>query len=226
MKWLINFLNSSIGQKFLMAITGLFLCSFLLIHLIGNLQLFVNDNGLKFNAYAKFMTTNPVIKFTSYGLYLSILLHAIKGFALAFSNKKAKGQRYAAKTNENSSFLSKGMAVWGSAIFIFIGVHMYNFWAKMHFDKNMPIDSENNKNLYKIVSEAFTHETFGIPLSIFYVLSMLMLSFHLIHGFQSAFQTFGLNHKKYTPTIKILGFVFSVIVPLGFAILPIYFLVK
>ena len=90
MRWFIDFMTSSIGKKLVMSLTGLFLISFLVIHLIGNLQLLYTDGGKSFNIYAKFMTTNPVIKFISIGLYAGILLHAIQGLLIVFSNKKAK----------------------------------------------------------------------------------------------------------------------------------------
>ena len=95
MNWLTSFLQSSIGRKLLMALTGLFLCAFLLVHLIGNLQLFKHDHGLAFNTYAVFMTSNPFIKFTSYGLYATIIFHAFWGLYLVYLNKKARPQTYA-----------------------------------------------------------------------------------------------------------------------------------
>lgn len=222
MKWLINFLNSSLGNKVLMSLTGLFLSSFLLVHLSGNLQLLKGDGGLAFNAYAHFMTTNPIIKFTSYGLYASILLHAIKGIGLYMANRKAKGQgykvtRYAQKGA--SAISSRNMALLGTIVLGFLGLHMAQFWGRMHFTE-MPIDAAGNKDLFLIVKEAFQVEWVVIV----YLISMIALAFHLVHGFQSAFQTLGLNHKKYTPIIKAVGLIFAIVVPAGFAVLPIYFL--
>lgn len=221
MTWLINFLNSSLGQKLLMSLTGLFLCSFLLVHLAGNLQLLAGDGGVSFNAYAAFMTSNPLIKFISYGLYFFILLHAVKGFALAFSNRKARGpQGYKVQSGGKApnKFISNNMALWGLIIFAFIGLHMSQFWYRMKFGE-MPMQGEY-KDLYTIVAEAFQQEWVVAV----YVLSLVALSLHLIHGFQSAFQTLGVNHKKYTPVIKIVGLVFSIVIPLGYMVLPIYFL--
>jgi len=129
-------LKSSIAKKYWMALTGLFLCLFLVGHLLGNLQLFASgEEGRRaFNEYAHFMQTNPFIKVMSYLTYFSILFHAIDGIMLAVQNKKARPVAYAMNNAKaNSSSASRKMAVLGSIIFIFIVTHMVNFWAKMHF---------------------------------------------------------------------------------------------
>ena len=221
--WLLKFFNSSIGSKLIMSLTGLFLCSFLLVHMAGNLQLFVSDQGASFNAYAKFMTSNPLIKTISYGLYAMILLHAVKGILIWLYNRNAKGQTYAGKEKSDTEFrfASHNMATLGIIVFAFIGTHMYNFWAKMHFG-TVPPDAAGNKNLYILVAEAFQNPI----LVAFYVVSMIALSLHLLHGFSSGFQTLGLNHKKYTPIIKSTGITFAILVPLGFAAMPLFFYMK
>lgn len=221
--WLLKFFNSSIGSKLIMSLTGLFLCTFLLVHMAGNLQLFVSDQGAAFNAYAKFMTSNPLIKTVSYGLYAMILLHAVKGILIWLYNRNAKGQAYAGreKSDTRFRFAAHNMATLGIIVFAFIGTHMFNFWAKMHFT-TMPTDAAGNKDLYKLVAEAFQN-----PILVgFYVVSMMALSLHLLHGFASGFQTLGLNHKKYTPIIQATGTAFSILVPLGFAAMPLFFFVK
>ncbi|WP_338408878.1 succinate dehydrogenase cytochrome b subunit [uncultured Flavobacterium sp.] len=132
-------IKSSIAKKYWMALTGLFLCLFLAGHLAGNLQL-IFGTSLQFNEYALFMTSNPAVKLLSYVTYISIIFHAIDGILLTIQNKKARPIAYA-KNNpaKNSSFSSRNMAVLGTVIMVFIATHMVNFWAKMHFDKNMPI---------------------------------------------------------------------------------------
>lgn len=229
MSWFTNFLTSSIGQKFVMSITGLFLISFLIVHLAGNLKLLYDDGGEAFNVYAYFMTHNPLIKTVSYVLYISILVHAIQGWLLWRKNRAARGpQGYAIKNTKtvwNTKFSSVRMGWLGTIIFIFIAIHMYQFWLQMKLDK-LPYATyggEEYKDLYWIVSQ--TYENVGFVL--FYVLSMVVISFHLWHGFESAFQTLGLDHKKYTPVIKFVGRAYAVIIPIGFAIIPLYmFLVK
>ena len=133
-------LKSSIAKKYWMALTGLFLCLFLAGHLAGNLQLLVPNNALNFNQYALFMTSNPAVKLLSYLTYISIIFHAIDGIYLAIQNQKARPVAYAmSNPSKNSSFSSRNMAVLGTIILVFISTHMINFWAKMHFDANMPL---------------------------------------------------------------------------------------
>lgn len=130
-------LTSSIAKKYWMALTGLFLCTFLVGHLLGNLQLIfkVGEEGRRaFNEYAYFMQHNIFIKVLSYLTYISILFHAIDGLLLAFQNKKARPQKYAYNNpNANSSMVARQMALLGTIILVFIATHMVNFWAKMHF---------------------------------------------------------------------------------------------
>lgn len=216
MNWLVKFLTSSIGKKIIMSLTGLFLCSFLLIHLIGNLQLLKDDGGLAFNVYAKFMTSNPLIKTTSYLLYGSILLHTIQGLMLWRINKKAKGNTPGG-VNKSSTFASRNMALLGTIVLVFIVIHMRQFWFEYKFGE-VGLDTNGYKNLYASVAFAFEQW----PYVLLYVLSMIAIAYHLSHGFQSGFQTLGLSHPKYTPAIKKLGLGFAILIPLGFAIIPIY----
>ncbi|MEM9917396.1 MAG: succinate dehydrogenase cytochrome b subunit [Bacteroidota bacterium] len=221
MGWFSTFLTSSIGRKTIMSLTGLFLISFLVIHLVGNLQLLLPDDGEKFNLYAKFMTTNPLIKTVSYLLYASILLHAIQGILIWRKNKAARGSRYAVATASNTSFASRNMGWLGVVILVFIIIHMYQFWFQMKFGTMgmKTYDGMQVKNLYGPVALAFKNIAFVI----FYVISMTVIAFHLFHGFQSAFQTLGLNHKKYTPLIKLIGAACAILVPAGFAVIPVFF---
>lgn len=205
-----------------MSLTGLFLCSFLIVHLSGNFQLLKGDNGLQFNEYAKFMTTFPLIKALSYGLYAGFLLHIIDGLVLAYQNKKARPVSYGySKPGSSSSWASRNMAVLGTIILVFLIVHLRNFWYEMHFG-SIPMDSAGNKDLYSVVSAAFS-QWWYVAL---YVVAMAAVAYHLLHGFQSAFQTLGLNHQKYTPAIKAIGYVFSIAVPLGFASIPIIMFIQ
>lgn len=250
MSWVITTLTSSIGKKLLTALTGLFLCTFLVVHLIGNLQLLYSDEGLAFNTYARFMTTNPVIKVTSYILYSSILFHAFLGLYLVYKNKKARPVGYGAVDNQ-SVWASRNMGILGTMILVFIVVHMADFWREYHYSdlayKKYTIDAmagttitevltgvkkgthfdytiENGvrtviaKDLYAECQEAFEEWWYVL----LYVLSMAALAFHLSHGFQSGFQTLGLNHKKYTGGIKTFGFVFAIVIPAAFAFIPVY----
>lgn len=217
MSWLSETLTSTLGRKLVMALTGLFLVTFLIVHLSGNFQLLMNDNGEAFNAYAKFMTTNPLIKAASYILYGGILIHVIWSIILTAQNRKARPVRYAVeKSAANSAWNSRNMGVLGTIILIFLIIHLRNFWYEMHFGE-ITVDINGNKDLFKVVSAAFAQ-----PLYVaLYVLSMVGLGYHLSHGFASGFQTLGLNHPKYTPFIKKLGNLIAILIPLGFAIIPI-----
>lgn len=259
MSWLTQTLTSSIGKKLVMALTGLFLCSFLIVHMSGNLQLFKHDDGLAFNVYAVFMTTNPLVKTISYGLYAFILLHAFEGLYLTYQNRQARGaKRYVSYNGKaNSTWFSRNMAVLGTVLLVFIVVHMSNFWFEYKFgyvpytqyEQNLatgevtatPYEGEIKnkleefvredtntrvviaKDLYRSVMEGFKN-----PLLVFfYVLSMFAVSFHLVHGFRSAFQTLGINHLKYNGLLNFLGIgVFGIIIPIGFALMPLYFYFK
>ncbi len=267
-------LKSSIAKKYWMALTGLFLCLFLAGHLAGNLQLIFSDASA-FNKYALFMTTNPAVKILSYLTYISILFHAVDGFLLTYQNAKARPIGYAKNNpSKNSSFSSRNMAVLGTLILVFIVTHMVNFWAKMHFDEKMPLQTitveqmgqkmdyyvttdtgkffpadsaqlaqsgleiknrtefynkqanvkmgEGYKDLHKITVAFFKDPKFGLIATIAYVLAMFVLAFHLLHGFQSAFQSLGLNNPKYMPAIKGFGKAFAIVVPLLFAAIPVY----
>lgn len=223
MSWFSTFLTSSVGRKLVMSLTGLFLIIFLVVHLIGNLQLLLDDGGEQFNHYAEFMTSNPLIKTVSYLLYASILVHAFQGWLLWRNNSAARETKYAVKvtrTVNTSSFASRNMGWLGTVIFIFILLHLYQFWLQMKLG-NLPManyDGEQVKDLYTIVAEAYTNPIYVA----FYVISMVIIAYHLLHGFQSAFQTLGLNHHKYSPLIRTVGRIYAIVVPLAFAIIPIY----
>ena len=221
MSWVSNFLTSSIGQKLIMSLTGLFLILFLVVHLIGNLQLLMNDGGQAFNEYAYFMTHNKFIKTISYGLYAFIVIHAIQGILIWRKNRMARSSRYAVNKANGASWASRNMGWLGVVILAFILVHMYQFWLQMKLGNTEMVSYGGNeiKDLYSLVSVAFQDVGFVI----FYVASMIFIAFHLWHGFQSSFQSLGLNHKKYTPFIQGLGKVYAIVVPLGFAIIPLVF---
>lgn len=207
-----------------MALTGLFLVLFLITHLAGNLQLLdmSPDGQLQFNAYAKFMTTFPVVKAISYLLYLSILFHAFDGFLLAFQNRKARPVKYAyEKPNANSAWYARQMALLGTLLLVFIVIHMRGFWYEMHWG-NIGMDANGNKDLYTVVAAAFS-QSWYVAL---YVVMMAVLAFHLLHGFQSAFQSLGLNHPRYTPLVKNIGVFIAVVLPVFFALIPVWMFVN
>jgi succinate dehydrogenase / fumarate reductase, cytochrome b subunit len=223
MSWFTRTFSSTIGRKIIMSLTGLFLCSFLVIHLAGNLQLLREDGGQAFNIYSRFMSTNVIIRSIEVFLFLGFIFHIYDGLYLAYHNRKARGrQRYAVnRPEENSNWSSRNMALLGTILLVFLVLHLYNFFYVARFGELDPVEIEGvvYKNVYTIVVSAFQIWWYVA----IYVISMIALAYHLIHGFASAFQTLGLNHKKYTPAIKAFGYGFSIIISAGFAMLPLYF---
>ncbi|TAG07377.1 MAG: succinate dehydrogenase [Cytophagia bacterium] len=224
--WLINFLASTIGRKLLMALTGTFLILFLLVHLIGNLQLLLPDKGVAFNEYAYFMGHNKLIQVVSIGNFFFIVLHIIVSIVLTLSNQKARPVAYAYQAkDQKSSSASRQMMILGSIILLFLVMHLAHFWAKSKFGGLAETTLSGGVTGHNLYLE--TVEVFKIWwIAVIYVVCMIGVAFHLVHGFQSAFQTFGLNHKKYTPLIKTLGLGFSILVPLLYALIPIVIFIQ
>lgn len=210
-----KFLFSSIGNKLLVAITGLFLILFLVVHLLGNLMLLINEHqGEQFNAYSEVMGTNLLIKVIAWVLYISILAHTYKGISIWLKNRSARGPiKYSVKSGSNSSWASRNMALLGTLIFFFIAIHMGHFWYWFKFT-DRAVDATH----FEIVQATF-QQPWVVTV---YVLGCIALGWHLMHGFQSAFQTLGLRRGKYNQLIKGIGMAFSIAVPLSFALIPIF----
>jgi succinate dehydrogenase / fumarate reductase, cytochrome b subunit len=202
-----NFLNSSIGKKIIVGLTGLFLISFLVVHVGINTTILFNDNGETFNSAAHFMSHNWVIRVMEIGLLVGLLAHIGMTLKLYFENKATRPVGYAVTNgNANSKWYSRSMTLLGTLLLIFLVLHMADFW--WHTKKSIYITGEE-ENPFIEVRDALQQWYILIP----YLLGFFALGFHLLHGFPSAFQTLGLNHKKYTPVIKFLGTAFSIVVP-------------
>ena len=213
--------SSSLGKKYLMALTGLFLCSFLVIHFLGNITLFTDP--VQFNEYTRFMSSNPIIRVMEIVLVAGFLTHIIDAIILTRANKKAQPVKYA-MDKKQSSWYSRNMGLTGTIILVFLILHLQSFWYEYKFGEVlMTVDSNGDeiKDMFTIVKTAFSEWWY----SAIYVLAMILLGSHLNHGFQSAFQSVGLRHKKYTPTIKMLGTGFSISITIGFISFPIYFFI-
>jgi succinate dehydrogenase / fumarate reductase cytochrome b subunit len=246
--------NSSLGKKLIMALTGLFLCTFLIVHLGGNLLLFKDDSGYGFNAYANFLTHFPPIEVVAYFLYLCILVHAVYALVLTLRNRGARPVSYAAHNDSPASWSSKNMGLLGSILLLFIVIHMGDFWFNYKYKDVLgfkeyktnlvtgertvsdfkpqyagfenSVSTEGNieivrvKDLHARVVYSFSHLWYVL----FYVIAMVAVSFHLLHGFQSAFRTLGWVHRKFTPVVCFIGtWFFAVIIPLGFAAMPVVY---
>lgn len=214
MGWVSESLNSSIGKKFIMALTGTLLMMFLLVHLVGNIMLYFGPDA--FNTYVKILdSVKPLIRVIEVILAIIFISHIFNGIWLRFENKKANPQKYAVNaTRQNTEVSSRTMILTGSFILLFLIIHLYTFWAKFNFSEL----SESEK-FYSFITNSFKDPLFaGV-----YFVAMLFLGFHLNHAFQSAFQTFGWNSRKYGAFIKKLGFWYAVFVSAVFASIPLYF---
>jgi succinate dehydrogenase cytochrome b subunit len=216
MDWFFKFVDSSVGKKLIMALTGLFLFLFLIEHLLGNLLLLRNDGGRTFMEYAENLESpyNWIIRITEIILFIAFAWHIINGIRLWWKNRNARQVKYKLnRSSENSTFFSRFMIQSGSIVFIFLVIHLRTFFIPYRF-------GNPGNSMYQGVVEAFSNPIYAC----FYVFAMILLAFHLIHGVQSSFQTLGLNHKKYTLFVKRLGIVLSILICAGFAVIPIYFL--
>jgi succinate dehydrogenase / fumarate reductase cytochrome b subunit len=214
-----NAFSSSIGKKLIMGITGLFLISFLVVHCFLNSFVFFDNTGVLFNEGAHFMATNWIIRAMEVVLMAGLLAHIIQGLRLTIQNRAARPVRYAVNNgNANSKWYSRSMGLLGTLILIFLIVHLSQFWTVSRFTGIPTVDASGHEDLYAVMKETFSNIWFVV----LYVLSMISLAYHLLHGFSSAFQTMGWNHKKYTPIIKAVGVWFSILIPLIFAAMPVW----
>ncbi len=211
-----KFMGSSITKKLVMALAGIFLLLFLPVHLGINFLL-LNEDPVPFNEAAHFMATFPPIKIFEVVLLLTFLIHIVWGIILQIQNWMARPVGYKVTNYSQTSFFSKFMIYTGGIVLIFLVIHFINFYLmKLGMVEGDP------ENFYK---EA--HDLFQLPgYLVFYLFSFVILGFHLHHAFQSAFQTLGWNHHKYTPAIKAIGLIYSIIIPLGFFIIPILIYLK
>jgi len=223
-----NYLTSTIFRKVLAAFSGLFLITFLIGHLVGNLQLFIPgvEGQTQFNKYAFFMTTNPIVKVLSIITYTAILLHVLITLYLAIQSRRARPVRYAVSSgNDNSDWSSRNMSVLGIIILFFLIVHMKSFWYKMHFGE-MPYqylsDGTKIKDLHLITTSAFQNPLY----TFFYVFCMIALALHLKHGVESAIQTVGLKIPSYEKFFKYIAMIIALSIPTAFASIPVYLFIK
>ena len=223
-----NYFTSTIFRKVLASLSGLFLVTFLVGHLVGNLQLFIPgvQGQTQFNKYALFMTTNPIVKILSIITYSAILLHIVITLYLVIQSRKARPIGYAVSAgNDSSGWSSRNMAILGTVILFFLVVHLKSFWYKMHFGE-MPYqylsDGTKIKDLYLVTTSAFQNPFY----TFFYVFCMGALSLHLKHGVESAIQTVGLKIPSYEKPFKYAATVIAFSIPAVFASIPIYLFIS
>ncbi len=202
---------ASISKKFTMALAGLFLITFLPVHLAINLMLLKSD-PVPFTQAAHFMATFPLVKIMELVLFATILIHVSYGIYLQIVNWLARPVGYAGGSKSETSFFSRFMIWTGATIFTFLVLHFFNFYfVKIGLVKGDP------ENFY-----AMAHGLFKVPAyNYIYLICFSVLGFHLYHAFSSAFQTLGLNHRIWTPVVKTVALIYSIIIPAGFAVIPI-----
>ena len=212
---------SSLTKKIVMTLAGLFLMTFLLVHLSINLCLLRDDDGLWFNAAAHFMGTNYVVKVFEVFLFGGLIIHIIFGIILQIKNWMSRPVGYKVCNQSDTSFFSKYMIYTGGIIFIFLIIHFINFYfIKMGWVQSVIPLEDGEPNFYKIANLLFTNSMY----SIVYIVLISILGFHLNHAFQAGFQSLGLNHPVYTPYIKAFSTIYSIIIVIGFNTIPIFYL--
>jgi succinate dehydrogenase / fumarate reductase cytochrome b subunit len=224
-----QFFTSSLGKKFTMGLTGFFLITFLIVHCGINAMIFFNDGGQTFNHWGHFMGSNLIIRTMEIGLFVFLILHIVQGLMLWAQNNKARPIKYAKNdANSNSKWYSRSMGLLGTLILLFLILHLYHFWTPSRFG-DYGIGIKLDETTLSDYNDQKVHDLYAEMLIVFqnlwvvivYVLGVFALCWHLLHGFQSAFQTFGINHKRYTPIIKGLGVIYSIIICLLFAAMPV-----
>ena len=204
---------SSIVRKFIMALSGLFLIIFLITHLVINSLTLASSKDL-FNEAAHFMATNPIIYVMQYVLALGFIIHIGMGVKLTIQNKRARSQEYVYnKMSKNTDLSSRSMIVSGGLVIVFLALHLRDYFYQMKF-----VGLPEGTTDYDLVVNLFTNPYYTAV----YVIAFIVLGIHLNHGFKSAFQSMGANHKKYNPLIKIVSTAYSIVIALGFSTIAIF----
>lgn len=210
--------KSSVGKKILMALSGFFLLVFLLQHLVINMLSVISEDA--FNSTSHFMGTNGLIQFVMQPLLIfGVVFHLAMGIILDLQNKKAREVRYVKNlASANANWMSRNMIITGIMVMLFLGLHFYDFWlpeVKMKFIDG--IWDQETRYFGELQHKFLSPVRTGI-----YVLSFVFLALHLMHGFQSAFQSVGFRHNKYTPMIKKLGNLYAILIPAGFIFIALF----
>jgi succinate dehydrogenase / fumarate reductase cytochrome b subunit len=208
MNWFTNTIWTSVGKKLMMAVTGLFFCVFLTLHLAGNLTIYMGKDA--FNSYAEHLhSLGPLLVLAEWGLLIFAIIHISTGLFLFYQNFKARPTRYTVNKRAGGRTLgSATMPYTGVILLLFVIIHLFNF----HF-----VD-KTHTTIFQIVSNAFAQPSYVL----IYTFAMITAAVHVSHGFWSAFQTLGANHPKYTPLLRGLSLVFCLIVGIGFGFIPVY----
>lgn len=208
----LRFWQTTIGKKSIMAVTGVVLFGFVVGHLLGNLQIYISPE--KMNHYAETLRTLPALVWgTRIVLLISVCLHIWVSFALWGLQRAARPIGYVKKSNFNSSYASRTMKWSGPIILAFIIFHLLHFtFGAVH--PGGPFDQHN----------VYNNVVYGFqvwPVSLFYIIAMVMLCYHLYHGLWSMFQSLGISHPVYTPWLRAFAKIFAIIIAIGNISIPV-----
>ena len=211
--------TSSIGKKLMMSLAGIFLIVFLLVHMGINLLVIIYEDPMVYNKAAHFMTSNILIKIFEIILFGGFLLHIIYALILQVQNWIARPQRYSKANYSNTSFFSKFMIHTAAIILVFLVIHFMDFYIKAKFGHaaEVMVDGVPYHDFATEIVDKFKL----LPYVIFYIAAVIFLGFHLVHGFQSAFKTLGMDNRTYTPVVQLLAIIYCTIVVAGYSLIPI-----
>lgn len=208
-------------KKSIIALSGLFLCLFLIVHLSANSILLLPEETARglYNSYSTTLRESPLIKVVAYVLYLSIILHVVYALLITLKNRRAKPKGYLVNNfKENSSWTSQNMGLLGIILLLFIVVHLANFWAriKLGLGEEVGLDANGHVDVYQVTYGLFQNFYYVL----FYTLLMIPLGLHLNHGLKSAFKTLGFYHKKGLRIVATISLIYAAIMAIGFGIIP------
>lgn len=211
-------MKTSIARKILMALSGLFLLIFLLQHFIINFLSIISADA--FNSASHFMGYNPLIQFIMQPILIfGVVFHLVMGIVLEMQNRGSRSVKYAVNgASANSTWMSRNMIITGITVMLFLGLHMCDFWAPEIIYKYVDFNAEDPTRYIHELQHKFVD-----PIRVaIYCTAFIFLALHLLHGFQSAFQSVGFRHNRYTPTIKKLGNIYAIVIPLGFIVIALF----
>jgi succinate dehydrogenase / fumarate reductase cytochrome b subunit len=220
--------TSSIGKKLVMSLTGLFLITFLIIHVGLNACIWANDNGELFNVAAHFMGSTILVRIMEVGLFAGIIIHLLQGYVLSYEYQKKRSVGYAVSYGERGSrWYSRSMGLLGTLLLLFLIMHVYHFWVPSRFGGMANITAvqevkyeDSLKEYHNLYAEMLN--VFQNPLIvILYVLGCVSLAYHLMHGFESSFRTIGVHNNRYLKMLRYTGRGFAIIISIAFAMMPI-----
>ena len=216
--------NSSIGRKVVMSVTGLALILFLTFHMAMNLVAIFSAEA--YNMICAFLGANWYALVATAGLGFLVVVHIVYAFWLTMQNRAARGsERYAVNaTPKGVEWASQNMLVLGIIVLLGLGLHLFNFWAKMQLPEVLHMLGIHADVTYATDGVYHIQNTFGCPVySILYLVWLAALWFHLTHGFWSALHTLGWNNKIWFERWRVIGNIYSTIVVLGFAVVVLYY---